>query len=179
MTGSKVFQVWSFEFPYCVFLYKDKPRLGSILHPRYLDRGIPRNIFRVKLRGSQFVSSFDRSREILRVRITALTQKYCHSWNNTISDIKLGPTGTLIQLVKVSEKNLIAHRVPVCLDSVSHCYAKSLYCSSSLSISQSRNHLKLSGGRSIEQNVISSPKKPIPALPLVLDILDLFTSHSA
>ena len=112
MTGSKVFQVWSFEFPYCVFLYKDKPRLGSILHPRYLDRGIPRNIFRVKLRGSQFVSSFDRRREILRVRITALTQKYCHSWNNTISDIKLGPTGTLIQLVKVSEKNLIAHRVP-------------------------------------------------------------------
>ena len=112
MTGSKVFQVWSFEFPYCVFLYKDKPRLGSILHPRYLDRGIPRNIFRVKLRGSQFVSSFDRSREILRVRITALTQKYCHSWNNTISDIKLGPTGTLIQLVKVSEKKLIAHRVP-------------------------------------------------------------------
>ena len=104
MTGSKVFQVWSFEFPYCVFLYKDKPRLGSILHPRYLDRGIPRNIFRVKLRGSQFVSSFDRSREILRIRITALTQKYCHSWNNTISDIKLGPTGTLIQLVKVSEK---------------------------------------------------------------------------
>ena len=65
MTGSKLFQVWSFEFPYCVFLYKDKPRLGSILHPRYLDRGIPRNIFRVELRGSQFVSSFDRSREIL------------------------------------------------------------------------------------------------------------------
>ena len=50
----------------------------------------------------------------------SLTQKYCHSYNNTILDIQLGPTGTQTQLVKDLRKILqkyaiIVHRVPVCL----------------------------------------------------------------
>ena len=65
MTGSKVFQVWSFEFPYRVFWTRINPGLVPFYIRDIWIAASHATFFRVELRGSQFVSSFDRSREIL------------------------------------------------------------------------------------------------------------------
>ena len=142
--GQKFSQVWSFEFPYRVCLDKDKPRLGSILHPRYLDRGIPRTKPSSGARNlCQVLTGVGRSSEsglyISNTEILPFIQQHDighKTWANR------DPDTTCKRFEKKSSKSMqsLFTESPSVSVSVAHCYAKSLYCSSSLSISQSRNH---------------------------------------
>ena len=185
--GVKSFPSLEFWVSLSCVLDKDKPRLGSIL-PRSEIFGSPLAILashatfsRTKL-GSQFVSSFDRSG-----RSSSQSRDYISNTEilpfiqqRDIADIKLGPTGTLIQLweKKSSEKIIVHRKSPVCLGFCGTIVMQSRFIAPLHYQFHSRGIiLKLSGGRrSIEQNVISSPKKPIPAPPLVCSIFRPFHS---
>ena len=184
--GVKSFPSLEFWVSLSCVLDKDKPRLGSIL-PRSKIFGSPLAIlashatFSRTKPSSQFVSSFDRSGRSSQSRdYIANTEILPFIQQRDIADIKLGPTGTLIQLweKKSSEKSLFTESPPVCLGFCGTIVMQSRFIAPLHYQFHSRGIiLKLSGGRrSIEQNVISSPKKPIPAPPLVCSIFRPFHS---
>ena len=96
VTGSKVFQVWSFEFPYRVFWTRINPGLVPFYRdPRYLDRSSqfshPTQHFPGTKPSSQFVSSFDRSGRSSQSRdYISNTEILPFIQQRDIADIKLG-----------------------------------------------------------------------------------------
>ena len=90
VTGSKVFQVWSFEFPYRVFWTRINPGLVPFYRDtRYLDRSSqfshPTQHFPAQSRARNLCQVLTGGAEDpRRVEIISLTQKYCHSYNNAI-----------------------------------------------------------------------------------------------
>ena len=122
------------------------------------------------------MSSFDRSGRSSQSRdYISNTEILPFIQQRDITDIKLGANRDSDTTLR--KKSLFTES-PVCLGFCGTIVMQSRFIAPLHYQFHSRGIiLKLSGGRrSIEQNVISSPKKPIPAPPLVLSIFRPFHS---